>query len=103
MLAKCANSECSQVFRYLGTGKLFRLTERQQQRTSVNTAIEHFWLCPNCAPRMTIAVEPDGKPVVIPRASVRAYREVVGRVSWVPEISPALLAKIEPVGQLHVV
>jgi hypothetical protein len=48
---------------------------------------------------MTIAVEPDGKPVVIPRAFVRAYREVVGRVSWVPEISPALAAQVEAAAQ----
>lgn len=103
MLAKCANPECSHVFRYFGTGKLYRLTERQRHRKSAKRVMEHFWLCADCAPRMTIAIEPDGKPVVIPRAFVRAYREVVGRVSWVPEISPALLAQVAAAAQPHAV
>ncbi len=94
MLAKCANPQCSHVFRYFGTGKLYRLTDRQQHGKGANN-LEHFWLCANCAPMMTIAVEPTGKPVVIPRAFVRGYREAVGRVSWVPEISPALFAQSE--------
>jgi hypothetical protein len=103
MLAKCANPECSHVFRYFGTGKLFRLTERQQHRTSASPPMEHFWLCAGCAPRMTIAVEPNGKSVVIPRASVRAYREAVGRVSWVPEVSSALVARVETAAQSRAV
>jgi hypothetical protein len=103
MLAKCANPECSHVFRYFGTGKLYRLSERQQHRASANLAVEHFWLCADCSPRMTIAVEPDGKSVVIPRAFVRAYREVVGRVSWVPEISPVLAARAEAAAQSQAV
>lgn len=92
MLAKCANPACSHVFRYFGTGKLFRLAERQPHRALSRPAVEHFWLCDDCSPRMTLAMEPDGKSVVIPRALVRAYREVVGRVSWVPEISSAQIA-----------
>ncbi len=89
MLAKCASPGCSHVFRFFGAGKLYRLTNRQQHGKGAN-APEHFWLCAECAPTMTIAVDRSGKPVVIPRAFVHAYREAVGRVSWVPEISPAL-------------
>jgi hypothetical protein len=103
MLAKCANPECSHVFRYFGTGKLYRLTGRQQHRANPRAAVEHFWLCADCSPKMTIAVEPDGKSVVIPRAFVPVYREVVGRVSWVPEINPVLAAWAEAAAQSHAV
>ena len=89
MLAKCTNPGCSNVFRYFGTGKLFRLKGKQSDRGH----IEHFWLCPDCAPLMTIAVEPDGKAVVIARALVPAYREAVGRISCLHEISPELLTQ----------
>ncbi len=93
MLAKCANPECSHVFRYFGTGKLFRLSQRQTHRKCTGESVEHFWLCADCAPKMTIAVERDGEMIVISRTLVPAYREMVGRISWVPEVSPALLAQ----------
>ncbi len=92
MLAKCTNPGCSHVFRYFGAGKLFRLKRKRGQ-------MEHFWLCPDCAPLMTIAVEPDGKPVVIPRALVSAYRDDGGRISCLHEISPELLMNTEPILQ----
>ncbi len=95
MLAKCANPGCSHVFRYFGAGKLFRLKHKHGLKGGKT---EHYWLCPDCAPVKTLAIEPDGKPVVIPRALVGAYRDVVGRVAWVPEIDPALLAREAELG-----
>ncbi len=91
MLAKCANPGCSHVFRYFGTGKIFRLRHKSGGRGGTT---EHFWLCAECAPVKTLAIEPDGKPVVIPRALVGAYREAVGRVARVPEIDPAILQAV---------
>lgn len=90
MLAKCANPECSHVFRYLGTGKLYR----HKHKNSGNVRrMEHFWLCADCAPKLTIAIERSGKPIVIPRAFIGPYREVMGRISWMPEIGPAPLTQ----------
>lgn len=97
MLAKCTNPGCSHVFRYFGTGKLFRLKRKQRERAQM----EHFWLCPDCAPSMTIAVEPDGKPVVIPRSLVSAYRDAGGRISCLHEIKPELLMKPQAQHQPH--
>jgi hypothetical protein len=86
MLAKCANPECSRVFRYFGTGKLYRVAE-QKPVTNPKAAVEHFWLCEDCAPLMMLVVERGGKILVLPRRFARAYREAVGALSRVPEIS----------------
>jgi hypothetical protein len=90
MLAKCANPECSEVFRYLASGKLFRMPSRSPDGTAA-TGLEHFWLCPVCARTMTVAVERSGRVVVIARAVLRPYREMVGRISTAPQISQAQL------------
>lgn len=100
MLAKCANPNCSHVFRYFGAGKLYRITQRKQQLQG-HCQPEHFWLCPDCAPTMAIVTGRHGKPVVIPRAFVSAYREAVGRVSLVPEVSPAVLMQAAEAGHEH--
>ena len=93
MLAKCANPECSHVFRYLGTGKLYRLAAKLRQgQTNAATTMEHFWLCPDCVPTMILALGRDGKAMVMPRRHMRAYREAGGRISPVPEVSPEVRA-----------
>jgi hypothetical protein len=65
MLSKCANSSCSNPFLYLNKGKLYRM-EIDTPLTEGTAAaadfapkkfarrIEYFWLCDECAPRMTL-------------------------------------------------
>jgi hypothetical protein len=90
MLAKCANPECSEVFRYMASGKLFRMPSRSREGAAA-AELEHFWLCKACARTMTVAVERTGRVVVIARTVLRPYREMVGRISTAPEISQAQL------------
>ena len=82
MVTKCANPACESEFHYLGKGKLFLvemddhgpvpagprlvMERRRPQR------VEHYWLCDECAGRMTLAIDrargvvtvPVGTPVV---------------------------------------
>jgi len=57
MLSKCSNPECSTRFLYLHSGKVFRLnadppSEPRRRRR------EYFWLCDDCATRMTLVFRP---------------------------------------------
>lgn len=61
MVAKCANPHCSARFRYLSQGKLFRLEVNYGK-------YDYFWLCADCAPKMSLKVE-WGKGVVTVPAS----------------------------------
>lgn len=93
MLAKCANPKCSAVFRYFGTGKLFRSPAGSSQGAS-GSLLEHFWLCPECVNTMTLAVEGNGRVVVMNRSTVGRYREAGGHLHRMPEVNPAELAKV---------
>jgi hypothetical protein len=63
MLSKCANPSCQAPFQYLSEGKLFRFDQRQAVHAGPQLVtekkpprrIEHFWLCSDCASRMTVA------------------------------------------------
>ncbi|HKW19426.1 MAG TPA: hypothetical protein VJO35_18095 [Terriglobales bacterium] len=68
MVSKCANPECSVPFRYFHTGKLFRVdtkTGLDRRRTMGHDGeqdktlrrLEFFWLCENCAGKMTLAFD----------------------------------------------
>ena len=68
MVSKCANPECFATFHYFHTGKLFRVetcSGEERRRTMGEDyaarkplrRIEFYWLCENCAPRMTVAYE----------------------------------------------
>lgn len=68
MLSKCANPECSAPFLYFHRGRLFRLeTEGRQDRRrnmggEVGTAkalrrVEFYWLCQDCAEKMTLTFD----------------------------------------------
>lgn len=82
MVSKCANPGCSAPFLYLRQGKLFRIemataegdscpifgadpTVRRQVRR-----LEFFWLCDDCAPRMTLTFKEKQGVVVQPMARV---------------------------------
>jgi hypothetical protein len=68
MLSKCSNPACSSPFLYLRRGKLFRMEtsagyERRADFAGDGEAkrptrrLEYFWLCEECATRMTLAFE----------------------------------------------
>jgi hypothetical protein len=61
MVAKCANPPCRTRFRYLGEGRLFRI----EIESSKN---EYFWLCSDCASKMTLKAK-RGKGVIVVRRS----------------------------------
>ncbi|HYH01053.1 MAG TPA: hypothetical protein VD837_18150 [Terriglobales bacterium] len=101
MLAKCANPECSVVFRYVGAGKLFRMPSQHCNAGATGCknghapeTMQHFWLCSDCARTMTVAVERSGRVVVMRRAFIRPYREAFGTIRPVPVIGPTQLPAI---------
>jgi hypothetical protein len=58
MLSKCANPGCSELFRYLGEGRLFQV-ERSvaaERGSKPVRKIEHYWLCGRCSREMRIGV-----------------------------------------------
>lgn len=56
MLAKCANPSCSTPFRYLETGKLFRL-ENDPRESGRAQKPEYFWLCHKCSKKLTLRLD----------------------------------------------
>lgn len=58
MLSKCANPECSEVFRYLHQGKIFLLSPTPEVQMVAGNAhpslYERFWLCEKCSKQMTV-------------------------------------------------
>jgi hypothetical protein len=86
MVSKCANPECSAPFLYFHQGKLFRLeTEGRHDRrrhlgddTGVGRnlrRIEFYWLCDECAGKMTLDFDKNTGVSTRPRA--RPARSVV--------------------------
>ncbi len=79
MVSNCANPKCSAVFRYLQEGRLFRhevLYPRNDpgegsEFSRNGRRIEFFWLCADCASRMTLVFR-DGTPTLEPLVRVRA-------------------------------
>lgn len=62
MLTKCINPLCSQYFLHLESGRLFRL--EQVERAGIRRS-EYFWLCRNCAEKMTLRLnEENGIKIV---------------------------------------
>ena len=64
MVSKCANPACAASFRYFHKGQLFRLeilpasnpTDDNGMKKSVRR-LEFYWLCDECARKMTLAFE----------------------------------------------
>ncbi len=79
MVSKCANPDCSATFRYFHVGKLFRLetTAGFDRRHSLDDdegvaskpmrRIMFYWLCENCAAKMTLAFDRDTGITVRPQ------------------------------------
>jgi len=58
MLSKCANPECSEIFRYLHEGKVFYLAPTPEVLIATGmqdpSLHERFWLCDRCSKEMTL-------------------------------------------------
>jgi hypothetical protein len=78
MVSKCANPNCSMPFLYLHNGKLFRLDSGGTVTTSpsfddetgiphADRRVEFFWLCNQCAARMTLSYQKGSGVRVEPR------------------------------------
>ena len=74
MLSKCANPECSEIFRYLHEGKVFYLAPTPEVRIARQMLIpelnERFWLCAKCSKEMTLIW--GGKQAQLVRLPVKA-------------------------------
>ena len=79
MLSKCSNSECNASFHYLREGKLFQIDtsagaphgtgpELVDKESRPPHRIEYFWLCAQCASRMTLAFQRNKGVVTVPLA-----------------------------------
>lgn len=81
MVSKCANPTCSVPFLYFHRGRLFRVeTEgRHDRRRDMSgqagkplRRIEFYWLCGECANKMTLAFDRTSGISVRPQAVARA-------------------------------
>jgi hypothetical protein len=93
MLSKCANPECSEIFRYLHAGKIFYLAPTPDMEIAMGmqhpALHERFWLCARCSKEMTVVwggvqakvVRLPAKVVVLAPASTKKKKEVGGRRS----------------------
>src|SRR5438270_91053 len=88
MLAKCANPACSTKFLRLTEGKLFQVeTEFVLKPTNRNgngagrinsrRRTEHFWLCSECAPFVTLAFDRKEGIVTVPLPHGQATKRVL--------------------------
>ncbi len=86
MVSKCANPDCSAVFRYLREGRLFHFESpiSNPLRTGAGTrntgSYECFWLCATCSVKMTL-VKNNGHVSVRPLASVAAKAGTAANVN----------------------
>ena len=73
MVSKCANPRCNEPFLYFHQGKLYRRERAASPNGngSKKRSVEFFWLCNNCADKMTLTFE-QGVISVRPRPIVHA-------------------------------
>jgi len=92
MVSKCANPNCSERFLRLGDGRLFRWdgvtrkdrADRPGQNTRGRRA-EFFWLCGDCARRMTVVFTAEVGVTVKPIAEPTQSATEAAKVSEWPD------------------
>jgi hypothetical protein len=52
MISKCANPQCAKTLMRMDGGRFFGFYTKTQDTKSA--AVEHFWLCSNCARSHTL-------------------------------------------------
>jgi hypothetical protein len=80
MVTKCANPSCANQFHYLRDGRLF-IVEMEESAglqmvgdSKKPRRIEHYWLCDECAPNLTLAVDRQRGVVTVPAGTPVARR-----------------------------
>ncbi len=80
MLHKCANPDCSHPFRRLSEGKLFLVESRPkvepEAKRWASRRIEHYWLCGECAPLLTLCYQQGRGIVAVPLPELRKTSEI---------------------------
>jgi hypothetical protein len=87
MLAKCANPACSTPFRRLHEGKLFQVetdtvpkgTNHERDagtRSTSRRSVEHFWLCGECAPLVTLVFDQKQGVVTVPLPQAEVTKKI---------------------------
>jgi hypothetical protein len=76
MIHKCANTQCSEPFRYMRAGKLFQVDREQIGQASADNSkpshnVEHFWLCGRCAETLTLVYERGRGVITRPLSELR--------------------------------
>lgn len=93
MLSKCANPACFIPFRRLREGKLFRVetestetgsTPHARRRSRSARRVEHYWLCEQCAPYLTLS--PDSRGIAIISLPQRRENRFVSVVQPDPQV-----------------
>ena len=64
MIAKCANPDCTVVFRYLRGGKLFLLDIPRDSPREGTHRREYFWLCDQCSATMKVVINERGEAAI---------------------------------------
>ena len=107
MLAKCANPACSTKFLRMTEGKLFQV-ETEFSARSVNRnghgiakitprrRTEHFWLCAECAPFVTLAFDRREGILTVPLPQGEATKRVFMVDPGFRPISEDARATVEP-------
>jgi hypothetical protein len=76
MLDKCSNPGCLRTFHYFGEGRVYFKScdcahvPRGREMSlwpDCPKPLEYFWLCGNCAHKLTLVFDPAGRAVVRPR------------------------------------
>jgi hypothetical protein len=70
MVSQCANPNCGAPFVYLREGKLFVIP--RPSLPARHSTVECFWLCKNCARKLTITSSHDCEVHVVPGPANRA-------------------------------
>ena len=97
MLSSCANSSCSNKFRYLHQGKLFLMksNDKQQQiSTRVNFAgridhVSYAWLCDECAHKFEVVLDANESIKVRPRPNLSGLTAAIVSAIGI-KLAPAL-------------
>jgi len=87
MLHKCANSDCSSLFRRLTQGKLFRAEtdsahtsttghESDRRRNRPLRRVEYYWLCDACSQFLTLVFERGRGMITVPLPHAAAKKPV---------------------------
>ena len=89
MVSKCANPECAATFRYFHLGKLFRweievgfdrrhALGEDNEMEKPRPRIEFYWLCENCAGKMTLVYEKSAGVSVHPQPHADVLKRAAG-------------------------